>query len=114
MIRRTATAWAVLCVLATYAAAFRLGAEAAVRTPVTHTVTVDSARFSPADLTINAGDSVVWINKDLLAHTATTVKAGFDSKVIQPGESWRYTARRKGEFAYACSFHPMKAILRVK
>jgi plastocyanin len=111
---RTAAIAATLCVLTVCAAAFRIDAEAAARKPVTHTVTVDSARFSPAELTVNAGDSVVWVNKDILAHTATTLKPGFDSKVIQPGKSWRYTVKKKGEFAYTCSFHPMNGILRVK
>jgi plastocyanin len=113
MTGRTAAIVAALCVLTVCAAAFRVDAAAA-RTPVTHTVTVDAARFSPADLTVNVGDSVVWVNKDILAHTATTLKPGFDSKVIQPGKSWRYTVKKKGEFAYTCSFHPMNAILRVK
>jgi plastocyanin len=111
---RTAAIGATLCVLAICAAAVRLDAEAAARKPVTHTVTMDSVRFSPAELTVNVGDSIVWVNKDFLAHTATTVKPGFDSKVIQPGKSWKYTVRKKGEFAYTCSFHPMNALLRVK
>jgi plastocyanin len=114
MTRRTAAIGATLCVLAICAAAVRLDAEAAARKPVTHTVTVDSVRFSPADLTVNVGDSIVWVNKDILAHTATTLKPGFDSKVIDPGKSWRYTVKKKGEYAYTCSFHPMNAILRVK
>src|SRR4029079_7967893 len=80
------------------------GVEAA-RKPVVHTVTIDGARFSPAELTVNAGDTIVWVNKDILAHTATTKAAGFDSKVIQPGKSWRFVARKKGDFAYTCSFH---------
>ena len=114
MTRRTAAIGATLCVLAICTAAFRLDAEAAARKPVTHTVTVDSVRFSPAELTVNVGDSIVWVNKDILAHTATTLKPGFDSKVIQPGQSWKYTVRKKGAFAYTCSFHPMNAMLRVK
>jgi plastocyanin len=111
---RTAAIGASLCVMAICAAACRLEAEAAARKPVTHTVTVDSVRFSPANLTVNVGDSIVWVNKDILAHTATTVKPGFDSNVIQPGKSWRYTVTKKGEFPYTCSFHPMNAVLRVK
>jgi plastocyanin len=114
MSRRTAAIGATLCVLAICAVACRLDAEAAARKPVTHTVTVDSVRFLPAELTVNVGDSIVWVNKDFLAHTATTVKPGFDSKVIQPGKSWKSTVRKKGEFAYKCSFHPMNALLRVK
>jgi plastocyanin len=103
-----------LRLLAVCAAGFRADAEAGARKPVTHTVTIDGARFSPADLSLNVGDSVVWVNKDILAHTATTSTPGFDSKVIQPGKSWRHTLRRKGEFPYACVFHPMNGILRVK
>ena len=52
-----------------------------------HTVTIDGASFSPADLTVKAGDTIVWVNKDLLAHTATAKGGAFDSKVIQPGDS---------------------------
>jgi plastocyanin len=113
MTARTAALAVTLCMLTVCLAAVRTDAAAA-RKPVTHTVTVDSAKFSPADLTVNVGDSIVWVNKDILAHTATTLKPGFDSKVIQPGKSWRYTVKKKGEFAYTCSFHPMNAILRVK
>jgi putative membrane protein len=82
--------------------------------PVTHTVVVDSSRFSPAELTVNVGDSIVWVNKDIVAHTATSVKPGFDSKMIQPGASWRFTSTTRGVFEYSCSYHPMNGILRVK
>jgi plastocyanin len=56
------------------------------------------------------------VNKDILAHTATSKAGTFDSKTIQPGASWRYKvpAKTKGEFPYTCSFHPMNGIVRVK
>jgi len=114
MTRPRAAVAAGLCLLAMCAAGFRVEAEAGGRKPVTHTVIIDGARFSPADLSLNVGDSVVWVNKDILAHTATTSTPGFDSKVIQPGKSWRHTLRGKGEFPYTCVFHPMNGILRVK
>lgn len=101
--------WAIVVGLLTCAA----GAEAA-RKPATHTVTIDAARFSPSDLTVQRGDTIVWLNKDLLAHTATSAEGGFDSKVIQPGKSWKFVARRKGRFAYTCSFHPMNGTLTVR
>ena len=80
----------------------------------THTVTIDASRFSPATLTVKAGDTIVWANKDILAHTATAANNAFDSKVIQPGKSWRYVARKKGDFAYTCAFHPMNGKLVVE
>jgi plastocyanin len=86
----------------------------AARKPKTHTVTIDAAQFSPAELTVAAGDTVVWVNRDILAHTATATSKAFDSKTIQPGKSWTFVAKQKGEFPYACSFHPMNGVLRVR
>ena len=89
------------------------GAEAA-RKPVAYTVTIDAARFSPADLSVKIGDTVIWVNKDLLAHTATAKGGRFDSKVIQPGKSWHFVAKTPGEFPYTCLFHPMNGTLTVR
>jgi plastocyanin len=81
----------------------------------THTVTIESMRFQPATLTIATGDTIVWVNKDLVPHTATSKAGAFDSKDIPADTSWRYTVRTKGDFAYICAFHPtMKGKLRVK
>ena len=72
-------------------------------------------RFQPEVLTVAPGDTIVWVNKDLVPHTATSKAGGFDSKDIQADKSWRYTIQTTGEFAYICTFHPtMKAMLRVK
>ena len=86
----------------------------AARKPKTYTVTIDAAQFSPAELTVAAGDTVVWVNKDILAHTATAKSKGFDSTTIQPGKSWKFFAKQKGEYPYTCSFHPMNGVLRVR
>jgi plastocyanin len=81
----------------------------------THTVTVDGMSFQPDDLTVASGDTVVWVNKDLVAHTATSETGGFDSSAIQPEESWKVAFKKKGEFPYFCRLHPtMQAMLRVK
>jgi plastocyanin len=83
--------------------------------PRTHTVVVENMRFEPKVLAVAPGDTVVWLNKDLVAHTATSRAGGFDSKVIPASASWTYTARKKGAFAYLCTLHPaMKGTLRVK
>jgi plastocyanin len=83
--------------------------------PKTHTVTMENMRFQPETLTVARGDTIVWINKDLVPHTATSKAGGFDSEVIQAEQSWRFTVQKKGDFAYVCTFHPtMTAMLRVK
>jgi plastocyanin len=108
------TGAALVALLALCSFRLEAGAAASPRKPATHTVTIDGARFSPAELTVNAGDTVVWVNKDILAHTATAKDASFDSKVIQPGKSWRFVVQRKGAVPYTCSFHPMNGTLTVQ
>ena len=83
--------------------------------PTTHTVTMEAMRLQPESLTVARRDTVVWVNKDLVPHTATSKTGGFDSQVIQAEKSWRVTVRKKGDFPYVCTFHPtMTAILRVR
>ena len=107
--------------LATFAAGLGLllgiiGPSVAAPKAKTHTVTIEEMRFQPTVLDVAPGDTVVWINKDLVAHTATSQVGGFDSKVIVASDSWRYTVqKKKGDFAYICTLHPaMKGMLRVK
>jgi plastocyanin len=89
--------------------------EAKAAKAATHTVSIEATSFQPQTLTVKAGDSVVWVNKDPFPHTATSQTAGFDSHAIAPGKSWTYVARKKGDFAYVCMLHPtMKATLRVE
>jgi plastocyanin len=81
----------------------------------THTVTIEGTAFSPVDLTVSAGDTIVWVNKDFYPHTATSKQGGFDSDDIAPEKSWKYVAKKKGDFPYICAIHPsMKATLHVK
>jgi plastocyanin len=85
------------------------------RKPKTHTVVMEAMVFRPAALSVNSGDTIVWVNKDLVEHTATSAAAGFDSKMIRPGKSWKHTIRSRGDFAYVCTYHPaMTGTLRVK
>ena len=85
------------------------------RKPKTHTVTMENMRFKPSNLTVTRGDTIVWVNKDLVPHTATSKAGGFDSQGIEAEKSWRFTVRKKGDFSYICTFHPtMTAMLRVK
>ncbi len=83
--------------------------------PQTHTVTIEGMRFHPEALTVPPGDTIVWVNRDLVPHTATSEAGHFDSQTIQADESWTYTAAVAGDFPYVCAFHPaMKGTLRVR
>jgi len=83
--------------------------------PATVAVAIEGMKFAPADVTIKPGDTVVWTNKDIVAHTVTEKAGTFDSKIIPPGGTFKYVARKKGEFAYICSLHqPMTGDVKVR
>jgi plastocyanin len=83
--------------------------------PRAHTVAIRAFQYVPADLTVATGDTVVWINEDLVPHTATAEGKTFDSGSIAVKQSWQYVARDKGQFEYVCTFHSnMKATLTVR
>ena len=48
-------------------------------------VTIDKLVFSPATVEAKVGDTIVWVNKDVFAHTAT-VKGGWEV-MIPPKKS---------------------------
>ncbi len=83
--------------------------------PVVHTVVIDASSFAPKFLRAKVGDRIVWVNKDLLVHTATAKRGAFDSKEIPAGKSWSYTATAAGQIDYKCTLHPtMKGSLLVQ
>jgi plastocyanin len=87
------------------------------RKPVAHTVVIEGMQFNPATLDIRPGDSVTWVNKDIVEHTATTfasAKQPFDSGLIEVGKTWTRTFKQVGTHDYLCTYHPtMKGVLKV-
>ena len=82
--------------------------------PVMHTVVIEGVKYEPGTLTVKRGETVVWVNKDPFPHTVTA-KGAFDSHDIAAGKSWKYTARKAGEYPYICTLHPnMKGSLKVE
>jgi len=72
----------------------------------THAVAIADFAFAPATLTITAGDTVTWTNEDAVAHTATGTTAGFDSGLLDQGESFSLTFTTPGTYDYLCTPHP--------
>jgi plastocyanin len=89
-------------------------ALAGVAQAETHTVTMQFFQFKPQTLEVKPGDEIVFVNRDLLEHTATASNNAFDSRSIRPGQSWKWTAGAAGQYAYICSFHPsMRGVINV-
>jgi plastocyanin len=71
-----------------------------------HTVTISGFAFQPETLTVNAGDTVIWKNKDMVRHTVTAADGSFRSGNIAPGGTWKLVAKKVGTFDYICTPHP--------
>jgi plastocyanin len=63
--------------------------------------------FTPATITVRAGDTVTFVNDDDDAHTATADDASWDSEGLNQGEKWTHTFAKPGTIAYHCTVHPM-------
>ena len=76
--------------------------------PRRHVVEIRGMAFHPEVLEIRQRDTVVWINRDIVPHTATaTRKSGWDTGPLLQGESGEYVAAEKGEDPYFCELHPV-------
>lgn len=77
-------------------------------------VYIQNMSFSPASLTVTAGTTVTWTNKDAMIHTVTSDSTLFDSKNIEVNGVFSYTFNKTGTVSYHCSIHPaMKATITV-
>jgi plastocyanin len=104
---------AVLALLGGLAAAAP-AASAAAAAAATHTVVIDGMQFQPARLAVRRGESVTWVNRDLVEHTVTAAPT-LDSGKIAPGQSWTIRASKAGTYDYHCDLHPtMQAQLTVR
>ena len=83
--------------------------------PAVRQVIIREMHYEPVELTVAVGDTVEWVNRDLVPHTATSQSRKWDSGNIESDASWRMIARTRGACSYACLFHPgMQATLVVQ
>ena len=72
----------------------------------THEVIADAASFKPKVLEVRAGDTVVWKNQDIFVHNVHATDKSFVSKDLEPKQSFKWKAGKKGRHAYGCTIHP--------
>lgn len=70
-------------------------------------VTIDNFAFAPATLTIRAGGTVTWTNRDEEPHTVAAADGSFHSPGMGTGATYSHTFPTAGTFDYVCSIHPM-------
>ncbi|WP_421866912.1 plastocyanin/azurin family copper-binding protein [Motiliproteus sp.] len=80
-------------------------------------VEIRKMRFTPAEIVIKPGDTVVWKNAERRQYHNVWFQQ-FDAEepdYLFPGDSYQRTFEQEGEFAYICGPHPkMKAVVIVE
>lgn len=79
----------------------------------TDTVIIEQMKFTPDTITVNKGDTVLFINKDIVAHDVTEIDKAWTSGPLQMGDSWKLVPKK--DVDYYCSIHlVMKGKVLVK
>ncbi|MEM4297319.1 MAG: cupredoxin domain-containing protein [Nitrososphaerota archaeon] len=74
-----------------------------------------SKTFEPPHVKLVRGvnNTVIWVNEDIVPHTATSIDRLFDS-ILQPGQRASYTFNNIGVYRYSCTLHPwMNGVVEV-
>ena len=103
-----------LALIAASGAALLLAPMPAGAAARSFTVIIDKMKFGPVATGLHKGDSIVWVNRDFLRHTATAGDHSFDVD-LPAGAKATTVLKRSGAIPFACRFHPgMRGVLQVK
>ena len=70
-------------------------------------VKIDNFSFGPATLTVPAGTTVTWTNRDDVPHTVVDSDGKqFKSPVLDTDQKFSHKFDKPGTYAYYCSVHP--------
>ena len=71
-------------------------------------VKIDNFSFSPATITIPAGTTVKWTNRDDIPHTVVSDASPplFRSKALDTDDSFAMVFDKPGTYHYFCGLHP--------
>jgi plastocyanin len=78
--------------------------QTALESGFTQEISIAGFNYSPADITIEPGTTVVWTNKDTVPHTVTA--PDFTSGTLNSGDSYSHVFANDATIEYSCSFHP--------
>ena len=72
--------------------------------PQKYVVLIKDMRFQPDSITVHVGDTIEWVNKDMVDHDITEeTNKEWSSGKLPPGKSWDYVVTKSA--SYYCSIH---------
>ena len=70
-------------------------------------IRIANHKYDRPTLTIPAGTTVTWINKDEHLHSVVSRSQAFGSPALKTDETYSYRFTRLGEYEYFCNIHPL-------
>jgi plastocyanin len=64
-------------------------------------VTIDKLKFDPPQVSARVGDTIQWVSRDFVAHTATARNNDWDAAIPAKGAG-RATLQHAGDVDYFC------------
>jgi plastocyanin len=81
-------------------------ARAAAADAAQITITIKDFMFTPMSLTVKAGSTVMWGNKDQEPHTVVSDSGVFRSGALDTDETFSFKFDQPGIYHFRCSMHP--------
>jgi plastocyanin len=90
----------------TVAALALLAAYPAAADPKEYEITMGNMTYGKIPSGIKVGDTIAWVNRDTVIHSATAKDHSFDIRA-NPGQTVKMTAMKAGNFPFTCIYHSM-------
>lgn len=72
--------------------------------PEAHTIEISEMKFHPEKITVQIGDTVIWVNHDMVTHCITEeVTKAWTSANIPHDSSWKMVVKTSAD--YFCAIH---------
>ena len=72
----------------------------------TRRVTIDNFTFSPAEVSVPVGTTLVWVNHDDVPHTVVELSRQFSSPALDTDVQYVHAFTAAGTYDYVCGIHP--------
>ena len=75
------------------------------QTPPKNEVWMNNSQFNPSTITVSAGTSIKWTNKESVTHNVISDNGTFASGDLGNGGTFSFTFSTAGTYPYSCSHH---------
>lgn len=83
-----------------------LAGGSAIAEPKEVTITLGNMTYGKIPGDIKVGDTILWVNRDTVIHSATARDHSFDIRA-NPNQTVKMTVSKAGTFPFTCIYHSM-------